>query len=60
VLVIFEDGHRALPSSTTWGYSNADHTSITIYGDDCSKLRDGTYQKVQILFGCPSDSQLIP
>ena len=60
VLVIYDDGHRALPGTTTWGYTNADHTSITIYGDDCAKLRDGTYQKVQILYGCPNDSQLIP
>lgn len=60
VLVIYDDGHRALPSSTTWGYANAEHTAITIYGDDCSKLRDGTYQKVRILYGCPNDSRLIP
>ena len=60
VLVIYDDGHRALPSSTTWGYANADDTSIVIYGDDCNKLRDGTYQKVRILYGCPNDSRLIP
>jgi Mg-chelatase subunit ChlD len=60
VLVIYDDGHRALPSSTTWGYDNAAHTSIAIYGDDCSKLRDGTYQKVRIVYGCPAEEQLIP
>jgi hypothetical protein len=59
VLVVYDD-HRALPSPTTWGYTDASNTSITLYGDDCTKVLDGTYKSVQILYGCPGDSQLIP
>jgi hypothetical protein len=42
VLVIYDDGHRALPDSTTWGYTNASYPSISLYGDDCNKLMNGT------------------
>lgn len=59
VLVVYDD-HRALPSPTTWGYTDASNTSITIYGDDCAKVMDGTYKSVQILYGCKGDNQLIP
>lgn len=60
VLVIFDDGHRALPSSTTWGYTDASNSTVSIYGDDCSKLLNGTYHQIRILYGCPEDAQLIP
>jgi Mg-chelatase subunit ChlD len=60
VLVVFDDGHRALPSATTWGYTDASCSAITVYGDDCSKLMNGTYNGVRILYGCPNETQLIP
>jgi hypothetical protein len=60
VLVIFDDGHRALPGPTTWNYEDASHSAITVYGDDCRKLMDGTYLGVRILYGCPNETQLIP
>ena len=59
VLVVYDD-HRALPSATTWGYTDASNTSITIYGSDCEKVMDGTYKSVQLLYGCPGETLLIP
>lgn len=59
VLVVYDD-HRALPSDTTWKYTDATNKSITIVGDDCTKVMNGTYKNVQVLMGCPGDAQLIP
>jgi hypothetical protein len=59
VLVVYSD-HRALPSDTTWKYTDSSHKSITILGDDCTKVMNGTYKDVQVLMGCKGDQQLIP
>jgi hypothetical protein len=53
-LGVYLDKDTKVPRDTSNGYSlGADDVTITLNGSFCDGIKDGTYQVVQVFFGCP-------
>lgn len=62
VLVEFSDGSHAVRDTTRsngWDYTNAELTTVELFGPPCEKVMSKAFSDVKILFGCPN-SALIP
>ncbi len=54
-LGVYLDKNTRVPANAENGYSlGADGTTVTFSGSFCDGIRNGTYQVMQVYFGCPS------
>ena len=44
--------------SATDGWTLSSSNAVTFHGPTCDRIKAGTYQSVQVLFGCPDKSEL--
>jgi von Willebrand factor type A domain. len=55
-LGVYLDKVNKVPLDTSDGYSlSADNLTVTFNGSYCDGLKNGTYQVVQVFFGCPGE-----
>jgi hypothetical protein len=55
-LGVYLDKTTKVPLDPSDGYSlSADSLTVTLNGSYCAGLKDGTYQVVQVYFGCPGE-----
>jgi hypothetical protein len=55
-LGVYLDKTTKVPLDPSDGYSlSADSLTVTLNGSYCAGLKDGTYQVVQVFFGCPGE-----
>jgi len=56
-LGVYLDKDNKVPLDATNGYSlGTDNVTVTFNGSYCDGIKDGTYQVVQVFFGCPGQA----
>jgi len=51
---VYLDKDNKVPLDPSEGYSlSADSVTVTLNGSYCDGIKDGTYQQVEVFFGCP-------
>ena len=49
---------QLIPGSATDGWTLSSPSAVTFHGPTCERIKAGTYTSVQVLFGCPDESEL--